>query len=571
MLICLGQGKDRKKMNRRFVEYILKEGWPKEGIIEQWFDGNLEDVFAKRYQSLNEIFMEGVAKNRDKEIFIFPAVNQRYTFNRLDIEVKKVAAALREEYGIQKGDRVAMFLANCPEFCISYLAIARIGAISVVINARLETEEVKYQLEDSGAKALIVEAGLWDRVEPLYGKLENLKYIFVTGGIEPEGTKSFSSLLGREAPAQIDVEVTEREICSICYTSGTTGRPKGSIITHRNISANALSCVSCFPILLPEGYSISDLKQMIAVPLFHVTALHTLFNLALLGATAVVLPVFKAEEVIDSMIKEKVNFFVGVTAMFWLMRMQPNYEELVKAGNIICMFQGGSPMPPELGKLMLEDFPEARIGNGFGMTETTSIGAGSLLPPEHVIERGTSIGWPTPPTRFKVVDDDLREVPVGEPGELLISGSGVCRGYWNLPDKTEESFVTDEEGRRWLRSGDMVIKDNEGFFTIVDRKKDMILRGGENVYSVEVENLISTNPKVLQVGVIGVPDDVLGEKIKAVVYPIPGQTITEEEVKEFCRGKIADYKIPDFVCITKEPLPMNPGGKIRKDMLRNFT
>jgi acyl-CoA synthetase (AMP-forming)/AMP-acid ligase II len=201
------------------------------------------------------------------------------------------------------------------------------------------------------------------------------------------------------------------------------------------------------------------------------------------------------------------------------------------------------------------------------MTETTSIGAGSILPPEEVLTRGSSIGWPTPPTLFKVVDEDMNEVGEGEAGELLISGAGVCRGYWNLPEKTRESFVVDEDGRRWHRSGDVVVKDAEGFFTIVDRKKDMILRGGENVYSVEVENLISMNPKVLQVGVIGVTDQVLGEKIKAVVFPMPGHNISTDEVKEFCRGKIADYKVPDFVVISDVPLPMNPGGKIMKDRL----
>jgi long-chain acyl-CoA synthetase len=289
-----------------------------------------------------------------------------------------------------------------------------------------------------------------------------------------------------------------------------------------------------------------------------------------MGAAAVVLPIFQADQVIDSMIEEEVNFFVGVTAMFWLLRMQPNYQKLVEAGHIEVMFQGGSPMPPELGELMLKDFPNAKIGNGFGMTETTSVGAGSILPPEQVIERGSSIGWPTSPTLFKVVDEDMREVPPGQAGELLISGSGVCHGYWNLPDKTRESFVIDEDGRRWHRSGDVVVKDEEGFYTIVDRKKDMILRGGENVYSVEVENLITMNPKVLQVAVIGVPDQVLGEKIKAVVFPMPGHSITAEEVLEFCRGKIADYKVPDFVIISDMPLPMNPGGKIMKDRLRDL-
>ncbi len=547
------------------------EGWPRDGVIDEWFDGALERAYACRYRNLYSIFLDGLSKYPDKEIFVFPTLGERYTRRRLDEALRKVAASLIEDHGIGKGDRVAMILLNNPEFCVSYLAIAAAGGISVVINARLETEEIAYQLRDSGARLVIVERDLYERVKPLKGHLEGLEGIVVTGNEGVDGNPPFTSLLAREAPGHIGVEVDERDVCSICYTSGTTGKPKGSIITHRNVVANAMAQLSCMPFLIPDRYSMEEIykiKQMISVPLFHVTALHTLFNLCLLGAGAVVLPLFQADQVIESMIEEEVNFFVGVTAMFWLLRMQPNYPRLVEEGKVEVMFQGGSPMPPELGELMLRDFPHAKIGNGFGMTETTSIGAGSLLPPEEVIKRGSSIGWPTPPTLFKVVDENLREVPVGEPGELLISGSGVCRGYWNLPDKTRESFVVDENGRRWHRSGDVVVVDEEGFYTIVDRKKDMILRGGENVYSVEVENLILMNPKVLQAAVVGVPDQVLGEKIKAVVFPMPGHTITPEEVLEFCRGRIADYKVPDYVVISETPLPMNPGGKIMKDRLR---
>ncbi|MBC7230957.1 MAG: acyl--CoA ligase [Actinobacteria bacterium] len=547
------------------------KGWPRDGVIDEWYEGALESVYARRYQNLYAVFLDGLQKYPDEEIFVFPTLGERYTRRHLDELVRRTAASLIDDYGIAKGDRVAMILLNNPEFCISYLAIAAAGAISVVINARLETEEIAYQLRDSGARLLIVERDLYERVQPLKGQLESLADIVVSGSEGVDGNPPFTSLLAREAPGHIRVEVSERDICSICYTSGTTGKPKGSIITHRNVVANAMALLSCMPYLIPEKYTMEDvhrIKQMISVPLFHVTALHTLFNLCLLGAGAVVLPVFQADQVIESMIEEEVNFFVGVTAMFWLLRMQPNYQKLVEAGKVEVMFQGGSPMPPELGELMLRDFPHAKIGNGFGMTETTSIGAGSLLPPEEVVRRGSSIGWPTPPTLFKAVDENLREVPVGEPGELLISGSGVCRGYWNLPEKTRESFIVDEDGRRWHRSGDVVVVDEEGFYTIVDRKKDMILRGGENVYSVEVENLILMNPKVLQAAVVGVPDQVLGEKIKAVVFPMPGHSLTPEEVLDFCRGKIADYKVPDYVVISEAPLPMNPGGKIMKDRLR---
>ena len=548
---------------------MSEKGWPRDGVVTEWYEGALEDAYACRYPNLTAIFLETLSKLPGKEAFIFPAVGERYTYRQLDDAVKKAAASLIDS-GVKKGDRVAMFLLGNPEFIISYLALARIGAVSVIINARLAADEVEYQLTDSGAKMIIAEADLWEKVEPLMDKLPGLERAFVSAAKSAGNALPFQSLLERPVPSYIDVEVDESDIISICYTSGTTGKPNGSIITHRNVVANALSAVSVFPRLLPEGYGIAELREMIALPMFHVTGLHTLFNLAMLGATAVVMPFFAANEVIDAMIAEKCNYFIGVTAMFWLLRMQPNYPDLVKAGHILSMFQGGSPMPPELGKLLLDDFPNAQIGNGFGMTETTSIGAGSILPPDLIIEHGASIGWPTPPTLFKAVDDDGNKVPQGKPGELLISGSGICRGYWNLPDKNAESFVVDKDGRRWHHSGDIVVVDEQGLYTIVDRKKDMVLRGGENIYCVEVENIISMHPKVFQVGVLGVPDAVLGEKVKAVIFPMPGQELTEDEVKDFCRGKLAEYKVPDFVVISPDPLPMNPGGKIMKLALRDM-
>ena len=334
---------------------MLAGGWPRDGVIDEWFEGALETVYARRYPNLTAIFAESLRAYGDDEIFIFPARGERYTRRRLDLAVRKAAASLIEDYGIEKGDRVAMVLLNNPEFCISYLAIAAVGAISVVVNARLEAEELCFQLRDSGARALIVEAELYERVRPLRERLEELKTVVVTGNEGINGCPPFTTLLAREAPACIGVEVNERDACSICYTSGTTGRPKGSIITHRNVVANAMAQLSCMPYLLPEGYGVEDIsqiKQIISVPLYHVTALHTLFNLCLLGAGAVVYPVFQADEVIESMVAEEVNYFVGVTAMFWLLRMQPNYARLVEAGHLELMFQGGSPMPAELGELM---------------------------------------------------------------------------------------------------------------------------------------------------------------------------------------------------------------------------
>ena len=355
---------------------------------------------------------------------------------------------------------------------------------------------------------------------------------------------------------------------NIIYTSGTTGKPKGCPFTNRNIITNAINGLNCFSKGI--GKRIEDLRQMITVPLFHVTGSHTQMNMALMGATSVVLLEFKAAECIDAMIEEKINFFVGVTAMLLLMRVQPNYPKLVELGLLEGMGQGGSPLPPDLGEAVLEDFPKMRFINVFGLTETTSIAAASFLPPDEIIERGSAVGVPIGPTKYKIVDEQLHEVPEGQPGELVISGAGVCKEYWNAPEKTKEAFFTGEEGRRWLRTGDIAVVDDKGLYNIVGRLKDMIVRGGENVYCVELENLVFMDYRVSQAGVAGVPDEVLGEKIKAVIFPKPEQTVTADEIKDYCRERIAEYKVPDYVVITDRPLPVNPGGKLIKPELKKM-
>jgi len=229
-------------------------------------------------------------------------------------------------------------------------------------------------------------------------------------------------------------------------------------------------------------------------------------------------------------------------------------------------------MPPELFKQLFEDFPEARVGNGYGFTEGASQGwlmfmAGDW---DRLIAKAGSVGGTLGNTMLRIVDTDLTDVPRGETGEILAASPGISPGYWNLPGETAKSFIVDDEGRRWFRTGDLGYIDDDGYTFLVDRAKDMICRGGENVYCVELENLISQHAKVMEVGVVGVADNVLGEKIKAVIYPLPGATLTEEEIKDFCRNRIARYKIPDYVVFTNQMLPKNPGGKLIKQELKSM-
>ncbi|MGW8320506.1 MAG: class I adenylate-forming enzyme family protein, partial [Thermodesulfobacteriota bacterium] len=527
--------------------------------------------WASRYGSLTELAKEGVAKFGDREMWYFPDFDIRWTYNEFDEAVNNVAYGLHETYGIRKGDRVAIMATNIPEAFVSYLALSQIGAISVIINARLAAEEAERQFEDSGCAAAIIEGALWERMKTIAGRLPALQNIFVTGAEGGEGAIPFSKLMERKAPREVLVDVSERDICSLIYTSGTTGRPKGTITLHRGVVNNAMNGISLMDGVYDTGDKPEDIKQLIITPFFHVTTLHTLINNALLGSTSVVLSTFKADQAIDVMIDERIASLPIVTAMYWLFKLQPRYPELVKTGVLRYISQGGSPMAPEMCTQLAGEFPDAKIANGYGFTEGASIGWLLLMAGgwDAMLAKPGTVGGTLGNSRVRIVDDQMRDVPRGEPGEILSSSPGISPGYWNLPEETAAAFFVEEDERRWFRSGDIGYMDEDGYTFIVDRIKSMICRGGENVYCVELENLLSQHPKVMEAGVVGVPDNVLGEKIKAVLWPMPGEKLTVEEVKEFCKGRIADYKVPDYVVFTELPLPRNPGGKILKAELKD--
>jgi acyl-CoA synthetase (AMP-forming)/AMP-acid ligase II len=543
--------------------------WPKTGVVTVRYEDEVQDVWASRYGSLTELAKEGVAKFGDREMWFFPDFDIRWTYNEFDAVVNNVAYGLYETYGIRKGDRVAIMATNIPEAFVSYLALSQIGAISVIINARLAAEEAERQFEDSGCAAAIIEGALWERMKTITGRLPTLQNIFVTGAEGGEGAIPFYGLMEKKAPREVLVDVSERDICSLIYTSGTTGRPKGTITLHRGVVNNAMNGISLMDGVYDTGDKPEDIKQLIITPFFHVTTLHTLINNALLGSTSVVLSTFKADQAIDVMIDERIASLPIVTAMYWLFKLQPRYPELVKTGALRYISQGGSPMAPEMCTQLAEEFPDAKIANGYGFTEGASIGWLLLMAGgwDAMLAKPGTVGGTLGNSRVRIVDDQMRDVPRGEPGEILSSSPGISPGYWNLPEETAAAFFVDEDERRWFRSGDVGYMDTDGYTFIVDRIKSMICRGGENVYCVELENLLSQHPKVMEAGVVGVPDNVLGEKIKAVIWPMPGEKLTVEEVKEFCKGRIADYKVPDYVAFTELPLPRNPGGKILKKEL----
>lgn len=465
--------------------------------------------------SLVEMLRQRVAATPGAEAIV-EVGGERATYGQLWDAAARIAGGLRVE-GVKPGDRVAIQLGNGLAWCLAFWGIQLAGAVAVPVNTRFSPAEAAYVISDSGAR-----------------------YSFLPNAPMPDG-----------APFAIE-NVARTELAAIFYTSGTTGFPKGAMTTHENFLSIIESRFRIVP--LPRD---AALRTLISVPLFHVTACNAQFlPTCQTGGTVVILPTFDVQTFLRSIVAEGVNQLTSVPAIYWLALNQPNFASF-DLSQVRWLSYGGAPMAPELVGRILTAFPNARVGNGFGLTETSSVS--TFLPHEYARERPDSVGFAIP-----IVDLDLFEPdPESGVGELLIRGANVVKGYWNKPEATAETFVNG-----WLHTGDMARISQDGFVQIVDRKKDMINRGGENVYCVEVENALAAHPAVFEVAVLGVPDTMMGEKVGAVIVPQPGMTVTPAEIVSFARDHLADFKVPQFVVIHPEPLPRNPGGKILKPAIR---
>lgn len=325
--------------------------------------------------------------------------------------------------------------------------------------------------------------------------------------------------------------------------------------THENFLSNVETCIRC--LALPREERLSTL---ISVPLFHVTGCNSqLLVLTALAGTSVVMPVFDVKQFLRAIQEECISVRTTVPAIYWLAIQQPEFHSIVTS-SVRALSYGGAPIAPELVHRIMRAFPAARVGNGFGLTETASVS--TYLPHEYAADHADSVGFAAHVVDLQVAEPD-RDNGVGE---LLIRGPNVVTGYWQKPQQTVETFV---DG--WLHTGDLARIDDQGLTFVVDRIKDMINRGGENVYSVEVENALALHPFVGEVAVVGVPDPMMGEKVGAVVVPVAGQTVDPLEFVAFARRHLADFKVPQFVAVRAEPLPRNPGGKVLKPTLRKET
>jgi long-chain acyl-CoA synthetase len=480
--------------------------------IERGADGIAR--YTDRPQSLVAMLRATRERAGEREAIV-EIGGDRLTYGQLWDRAARVAGGLRDK-GVGEGDRVAIRLGNGVDWVLAFWGAQLRGAVVVPVNTRFAENEVQYVLDDSGASHVFEEGAALPDGEP-----------FIADDAEPA------------------------DLAAIFYTSGTTGFPKGAMLTHANFLSNNETARRV--VGLPRD---AALRTLVSVPLFHVTGCNSQLLVACeLGGTTVIMPAFEVKAFLEAIAAERIDMLTTVPAIYWLAISQPEFAG-TDVGSVQWASYGGAPIAPELVRQIMAAFPNARVGNGFGLTESSSIA--TFLPHEYAESRPETVGFAAPVVDLEILDPDDEGA-----GELLIRGPNICAGYWRKPEQTAETFV---DG--WLHTGDIARIDDDGFVQIVDRKKDMINRGGENVYCVEVENALAACPGVGEVAVVGVPDDMMGEKVGAVIVPAPGHQFDVQVVMARAREQLADFKVPQYVSVRPEPLPRNPGGKVLKAQLR---
>ncbi|MCK9364343.1 MAG: long-chain-fatty-acid--CoA ligase [Syntrophales bacterium] len=527
-----------------------KLGWALEEVEGPDFKGK---IYKNRPKNVVEILENTVTAYPDKEGFIYG--NLRLTFKEFDGIVNRIAAGL-EKLGVQKDDHVAILLGIQLEFPLIFFALMKLGALAVPLNTRFKGEELAYEINDSESKLLIVDEEYWPFIDSVRDQLKTVRNIFYNGDNVPGGVLPFQLLKDNKEEIFTQAKLSETDDALIMYTSGTTGKPKGAVLQQRGLVLTAM-LVSDFMCLQPGD------KMIACIPLFHITGLNQVMIASInSGISCVYMRTFKTKEFLQLLSSEKVTAYIGVINIIWLMINHPDFDQY-DFSSFKTAFFGGSPATEEMVKGIFKKLPNLNISVGYGLTE--SFGMVCTTPYEDVFRKIRGVGKMLPTVEAKIVDviDAGKELPPESVGEILLRSAKITKGYWKNPEATKATITSDG----WLHTGDIGKMDDEGFLYIMDRKKDMIIRGGEKIYSQEVENLIFDYKKVMEVAVVGVPDSVMGEVVKAVIVLKEGERATEDEIKQFCAERLADYKIPKFIEFASS-LPRNPAGKLIKAELR---
>jgi long-chain acyl-CoA synthetase len=461
------------------------------------------------------------------------------SYGQLDDGSARLATLLREK-GIQQGDRVGVMLPNVPQFPVAYYGVLRTGGIAVPMNVLLKRREIAFYLEDSGAKLLLAWHGF---AEEARGGAEDAGAETIE--VEPS---SFAELLAGVEPTVGLADTAEDDTAVILYTSGTTGKPKGAELTHANLMTNADVCMRTTSEIGPGDVVFGGL------PLFHSFGQTVAMNASLkVGACLSLVPKFDPGEALETIQRDKITHFYGVPTMFGALLHHPDREKYDVSSLRTCI-TGGASMPVEVLRGFEQAFG-AIVLEGYGLSETSPVASSNHPDKER---KPGSIGTPIEGVEMRVVDENDEPVERGEVGEIVIRGHNIMKGYWQRPDATEEAMRGG-----WFHSGDMARTDEEGYFYIVDRKKDLIIRGGYNVYPREVEEVLYEHPKIREAAVVGVPHDEWGEEIGAAVVLHEGEELSAEEVGAYVKDRIAAYKYPRIVWFLDD-LPKGPTGKILK-------
>ncbi len=523
-----------------------------------------------------QFLYDSAAKRPNGDAIIF--FNRKFSYGWLKDQVERFATALTA-MGVKGGDRVALMLPNCPQIVIGYYGALRIGAIVVLTNPMYVERELEYQMNDSGAQTIVALDHFWPRVAKVKDKTP-LKNIIVTGmadympfplsslypvkakrdklvvGVQPgSGAVSFKQLLAATRPAPPSVAHNWADDTAVLqYTGGTTGLSKGAMLTHKNLVSNVTQCRAWF-----HRSRWGEEVMLGALPLFHSYGMTSVMNMATsLGSAMILLPRFVVKDVLDNIQKHKATIFCGAPTMYVACNNHPDIKKYNLKSIESCVSGSAALMSETQTKF--QDITGGKLVEGYGLSETSPV---THTNPIWGTGKIGSIGLPVSDTDSKIVDLETgeKELPPGEIGELIIKGPQVMKGYWNKPEETAKSL---RDG--WLYTGDIAKMDEDGYFYIVDRKKDIIIAGGFNIYPRDVEEVLFEHPKVMEAAVAGIPDPYRGETVKAYVVLKPGETATEEEIIQFCRERMAAYKAPRLVEF-RPALPKTMVGKVLRRVL----
>jgi len=541
------------------------------------YSENVRATLEYPEKTLGDLFIETTEKYPEREAIHF--LGKRLTYRQLRDEVFKFANVL-SKLGVKKGERVSLMLANTPQSVIAYYAVLLLGGIVVQTNPMYTERELKHQLEDAGVETILA----LDLVYPRLSKVASqtpLKHIIYTSikdylpfpknllypfkqkkdGMWHDipygnGVYAYEQLM-KAAPATRPEPVAldpKEDLALLQYTGGTTGLPKGVMLTHYNLVVNTFQCMEW-----QEKHDEEQQRVLAVLPFFHVYGMTVVMNLCIAtGALMILLPRFDVKEVLETIQKEKPTQFPGAPTMYIGLLNHPDVNKYDLSSVNICL-SGSAPLAPEVQKQFETLSNGGLLVEGYGLTEASPVTHSN---PINGLRKVGSIGIPWPDTDARIVDEEGNDVPVGEVGELIIRGPQVMKGYWNHPDETAKTL---RDG--WLYTGDMARMDEDGYFYIVDRKKDMIIAGGFNIYPREVEDVLFEHPAVKEAAVVGVPDPYRGETVKAFIVLKEGKTVTEEELDQHCRANLAAYKVPRIYEFRDE-LPKTMVGKVLRRQLQ---